>query len=499
MTRRPLVIFGLDAGDSTFIRRGIAEGWLPNLARIATAGFQANTCGNQLMNEHGTWLSFNTGLTTAEHGYYFLRQLVPGTYRLANWLGWRDVEAQPFWEPLRERGDNCLIVDCTDARIVRGLRGKQLMHWQAHYPLTGIVSEPPTLAEDVQRRFAPAETIQEVPGSTPGHDRNVLEMFRRRIAAKRAFLEESLKRESHDFVYVQFGEMHTAGHQFWKYRNGSDAALSKAIEEVYSLTDEVIGLVMKHVGEDANYLALSSVGLRGQYPTDGFTEPFLDKMGWWVPQRKPSGLRPLDIARRLMPASLRQSISRHFSRDRREALLADGFERGTDWSKSKAYALPSFYVSFVRVNLAGRDPQGIVPQSEYEATVREIESGFMELRRPDGSPVIESIDTTYTVGDGKPPMTMPDLFVAWLPHDSFIETVEHPTAGRLTQKPPEFNRDSFHTPEGWCAACGPGMKAQGDLGDVDFLQITPTAMELLGLPPRSTAPPSLLVEPAGVS
>jgi len=52
----------------------------------------------------------------------------------------------------------------------------------------------------------------------------------------------------------------------------------------------------------------------------------------------------------------------------------------------------------------------------------------------------------------------------------------------LTQKEPEFFRDSDHTQNGFVAAAGPDIYLRGVLPDISPLDLAPTFLMLLGEP-----------------
>ncbi len=79
MPAPPLVVLGLDAGDPELLLRWACEGHLPRLAGILERGCWGRTSGAELVCEHGTWVSLLSGVSRARHGYYYYRQLVPGT------------------------------------------------------------------------------------------------------------------------------------------------------------------------------------------------------------------------------------------------------------------------------------------------------------------------------------------------------------------------------------------------------------------------------------
>ena len=79
--KTPLVIFGFDAGDAPLMARWIADGSLPTLKSIVEGGSHGRLAGPEMISEHGMWVTLTSGVSRSEHGYYYHRQLVPGSYR----------------------------------------------------------------------------------------------------------------------------------------------------------------------------------------------------------------------------------------------------------------------------------------------------------------------------------------------------------------------------------------------------------------------------------
>ena len=80
MSPPPLVIFGLDIGDADSIERWAREGHLPTIAGLMERGAWGRTGGPELLCEYGVALSMFSGTSRADHGHYYFRELVPGTY-----------------------------------------------------------------------------------------------------------------------------------------------------------------------------------------------------------------------------------------------------------------------------------------------------------------------------------------------------------------------------------------------------------------------------------
>lgn len=491
-SRLPLVVVALDAADPDLLTAWATDGHLPTLARVMEAGWWGRTAGPDLSIEHGAWVSLLSGRSRREHGYHYFRQLSPGTYDLELVRG-QDVDAPPFWATLPP-GHRIAILDVPDMRPIPGIEGIQLADWAVHNPESPPSAIPPTVLDDAQRLFGPPDPIAEHLRSTVAEDQALFERLHARIARKGRLVRQLVQDGGFDLVVAGFGEVHTGGHQFWRYRPGGEAEggpLINAIRDLYTATDLELAKLLDAIGE-ANVVVLSSVGLRDQYPMTGISEAFFRQLGYQAtPEPSRGWPRPLDLARRVLPERVRIALSQRLSREQREALLADQFRAGTDWSRTTAFSIPSAYATFVRVNLNGREPQGIVEPSKYDALLDQIEADFRQLVDSEtGEPVVERIDRTRDVFGADASDALPDLFVHWRPIPRFLRRVRHPRA-ELVQDEPEFFRDSDHTRTGFIAASGPAFSARGCAGDVDVLRVAPLLRAAL----EQTAHPSGTISP----
>jgi predicted AlkP superfamily phosphohydrolase/phosphomutase len=259
--------------------------------------------------------------------------------------------------------------------------------------------------------------------------------------------------------------------------------LTDAIRDVYQAIDRELGLVLAELSPDANVFVVSSVGMEDDYPTTGLIEAFCRRLGYQAaPASQGRSLRPLDLARRWLPESWRIALSRHLPRSRREELLAERFRRSTDWGHTAAFAIPANYTSFLRVNLRGREPQGVVaPGADFEAVLNRLESDLRQLvDAQTGEPAVSRVARTSELFGNQAAASLPDLFVEWKP-GRFLQRVSHPRA-ELVQQRPEFYRVSDHGSQGFVAAAGPDIAAGTELGEVSVLDLTPTFLSFLGQP-----------------
>ncbi len=454
-------------------------------------GCWGRTGGPELISEHGAWVSLFSGISRGQHGYYYFRQLKPGTYDLETVTG-LDVDAPPFWSWLRGREKTVAIIDVPDSRPLPGLPGIQLANWATHdnwdpHRFT-TASEPPELLHAVRRDFGPKLVTMEKSESSFAEDRQVYLQLLNQVEKKGALCRHLLRQDRFDLAVIVFVESHAANHQFWQYcpevrenAEGVEGELTHAIRGVYQAIDREIGLLLAQLPPESNVFVVSSVGMEDDYPTTGLIEAFCRQLGYQAPAEANSiSLRPMELVRRVVPEAWRTALSRHLPREKRERLLADQFRNSTNWRKTTAFAIPASYTSFIRVNLRGREPAGTVePGAEYEALLDRIETDLKQLVDPaTNERAVTRVARTVELFRCPPHVSLPDLFVEWKP-GRFMRRVVHPKA-ELVQQKPDFYRRSDHSANGFVAAAGPSIRARGIMDDISVLDLAPTFLSLVG-------------------
>ncbi len=493
MKNTPLVILGLDTGDFEKIQQWAAEGYLPTIASIMDRGSWGQTGGPELICEYGLSLTMFSGISRADHGYYYFRQLERGTYDLKNVMP-REVPAAPFWRQLRPYNQKAFVMDIPDIEPVPGLQGAQIADWGTHHgskeePLT----EPAELLTDVQRIFGPRIIVHSDPGRGASHDKQVLRDLIKRVEKKGDLCAQLLERDEYDLTAIFFCDSDPASHYFWRYRPEAalthsayedDQELRHAVRDIYQAIDRQFGRLLQDLPDEANVAIVSLYGVQDEYPTGTLIESFLHELGYHVPAEKEqqkATFSPLALARKLLPQSMRHALSRYLPAAAQENLLAGQLRDTTDWSRTKAFAVPSLYTSFVYANLRGREPQGIVePGIEYETLLAEIEADLMQLIDPvTGERAVRKVSKTRELFGLNVPQVLPDLFVEWEPVPHFMERVDHPQA-TLVQPRPHYCPDSQEQLTGFFALAGPSVAAKGNIGRIEVLDLAPTFLGLMG-------------------
>jgi predicted AlkP superfamily phosphohydrolase/phosphomutase len=498
----PLVILAYDAGDLEFLLTWARDGYLPTLDSILKRGCWGRTAGPEHVCEHGSWVTTFSGVSRREHGYYSYRQLRPGTYELTRFSP-QNANAVPFWHYLRSIHNKVAVIDAPEVLPSSGLRGIQLSNWATHQPDVPALppsAEPACLMTVARRVFGPSVNIREYnPQSSFAEDREIYQRLMERTRKRGELCRHLLAQDHYDLVVIGLHEGHKASHRFWEYRTAaqargstrSDPDLRDAIRNIYVSTDRELGLVLQQLPDDANVVLVSLYGMKDEYPTTGLMDSLLRQLGY-QPPAEPSARSgppsPLTLLRRAIPESVRATISQRLPTHIQERLLADRFRASTNWQETTAFAITALFTSFIRVNLRGREPKGIVAAgAEYTAVLNRLEADLMQLVDPiTGGHAVHRVARSVDCFGGGPPELLPDLFVEWTPTTHLRRKLIHPCA-EITQDTPGYLRGNEHTHYGLFAAAGPAIKARGELGDISILDLAPTFLTLLG----QNVPPTL--------
>lgn len=505
--RPPLVILAMDTGDPDAIERWAGEGHLPTIRSLQERGAWGRTAGPQMICEYGVGLTLFSGVSRADHGYYYFRQLAPHSYALETVRP--PVEAAPpFWSRPGADGARVLVVDVPDFRPVPGLAGLQLANWATHHGSKhSPEAEPPDLLDDVRCIFGPRMVIHSEHNVTSAEGGRLRTGLLERVRRKGALCRELLGRGPFDLIVIFFSDTDAASHAFWSHRPevaGVEAPFANAIRDVYAAIDAEMGSLLELLPVESNVCALSLYGIQDEYPTSTLIEAFLQQLGYHAGGANGGGagngeaggarVDPVGLARRLLPESLRQAISTRLPERFQERILADRLRSSTDWSRTTAFAIPSLFTSFVRINLRGREPRGIVAPGEEYDTILDRLAGDLALLVDEstGGPAVRRTARATDLFGGGPPASLPDLFVEWEPGPRMLTTVIHPRA-TLHQSRPAYCPDSQEKLTGFVAAAGPSIARSGAVGEIDLLDLAPTFLSLLGRP----APASMGGRPAG--
>ena len=191
----------------------------------------------------------------------------------------------------------------------------------------------------------------------------------------------------------------------------------------------------------------------------------LARLGYRAPAPPSGGLlasRPVALARRMLPWSVRRFLHFRLSREAQERVMVGLWMGSTDWARSRAFAEGEPHSGGVRLNVRGREPEGIVaPGAEYEALRDEIAQELLQVVDADtGEPAIVAVTRREDMAgpDDAHMDELPDLVIQWS-GERLLRAVRHPrTRTRCGQNVRDVPY-SEHTGEGFLLAAGPSVRA----------------------------------------
>jgi len=478
--RARFLLVALDSADPDLLLQWSADGTLPTLAALRSRGSHARLTGPETVSAHGVWTSIWSGVSLSRHGRYLSRPLRAGSYDLVRADDASDIAA-PFWSGLTEQ--RIAILDAPDASPVPGLRGPQLLGWGSHHSPAVVRSEPKSLAAEVERRLGPRIVSDETQG-TRWRDRRVLDELLERVHRQGDVARHLL--EGCDGAVVGFGDTHAAGHRFWKYgpraaRPIRDVRLSRALQDVYVAVDEEIGKIIATLPADVHVAVLSNHGIREGYPTDELMQAFCHRLGYQAAHRR----GPI--------AAGRDAVGAHWNRVAARLGRGSGHGRdglaGTDWGRTTVFAIPGLYTGFLRVNLSGREPRGIVDPADYGTLLDRVEADLRQVVDvATGEPAVERITRTIDAFGGGIPQRLPDIFVEWRLGSS--PRARHPRA-TLQARRLGVPRANLHSRTGIAFVAGPAVHTRGDAGWLSPTDLVPLFRGLAGAGPTDPVQPAI--------
>lgn len=499
----------MDAASPDLVEGWAAQGALPHLRELMARGLSGRCRSVEGFFVGSTWPSLYTGVSPARHGHHSLVQLRPGTYELFRPQDEALVHAPPFWDHLTARGLRSAILDVPLSRLSPSLAGVQTVEWGAHDALYGFRARPAELEGEIAARFGPHPLGSCCDGERPSAEawRDFVERLVRGVARKRELTALVLARERFDFALQVFTEPHCAGHQAWHLHDRAhpahDPALAAAVGDpllrVYAAVDAAIG-ALAGIAPDATLVVLAAHGMGHWYGAQFLLRDVLVRLGVTAPLRAaPLGARRRALAFAgdawlALPPALRGALAPLKRRVWRAGESPAAPSLGVDAAASLCFPVNNgLAVGGIRLNLAGREPHGLLRPAAADAFCRGLAADLLELRdEATGRALVRAVHRTRDLWRGDRLGDLPDLLVAWSDDAPTGSTaLAGGRAARVRATSPKlgvvegangYGRTGEHRAEGFFVACGPGIRTGRLARPVSVLDFAPTFCARLGAP-----------------
>lgn len=174
--------------------------------------------------------------------------------------------------------------------------------------------------------------------------------------------------------------------------------------------------------------------------------------------------------------------------------------RGVNWARTKAFMVPSDDAGYVRLNLRGRERDGIVDPDEASRLLEELAEGLRTFRDTDGTPVVREVVRPSELGYRGPCADqLPDLVVRW--GDRVVTPLAGVSSPRFGEVPSPgwgTGRTGCHTGDAWALIVPGTSRLKPPVRRPHIVDVVPTICAVLGADMTGLAGQPLLDAGAGL-
>jgi predicted AlkP superfamily phosphohydrolase/phosphomutase len=490
---RPVVMIGLDAADYDLIEQLCAKGELPTLSRLRAGGTGGPLDGCAARFAGGVWPSFYTGRDVAWHGLYHNKiwRHERMCVEVADETWFPDP---PFWELLDRNRYRVAVLDVPmTVASPKPLNGVHLAGWGTH-DVIARGSWPAELWQQFEEQFgAPAMPAELFGAQSPKTLKRLVAQLVRSTEQIAEIGARLLGQERWDLFLLVLGATHRGGHYLWdlsqidraRLSNKERAELEGALIEVYRAADQALGRVLAQAPADARILVFAVHGMGPNTTWADRMPEILQRIqsgGATEPPKKGALYR----IKQMLPWPLVREITSRLPQSLQSRLVKLWSKGMFDWSRTRAFPVPMDHAGYIRLNLRGREPGGIVePGAQYSSLCNELAEGFSSWRDlATGRPIVRRVYRQQELAPPEAPARdrLPDLVVEW----SDVSPIESPGIsseryGEIRWSPPDrlaSGRAGNHRSRGWFIAAGDGLESRRVEGH-SILDLLPTVCQWL--------------------
>ncbi|QLG29591.1 alkaline phosphatase family protein (plasmid) [Halorarum halophilum] len=497
------LLVGLDGACLPVVDPLIDDGRLPVLADLLERGASGPLESQIPPWTPSAWPSLYTGTNPGSHGAFdFL------TFDGYDWdvVNRSHVREHAIWELLSEHDRTSVVVNVPvtapppafDGALVPGYVGPE-----------SPPTHPEGLIEDLREELGEYRVY--APRGVEGDEQ--IEWYRRLTRMRGAAFRHLADRFDPEFGFLQFQQTDTVFHE----RPEDD----EAVNAVYETVDEELGAVLDACDPETVFV-VSDHGI-GPYRDEEFrVNEFLRERGFVATTRGEGGmpswgaLGPENLGedggegdddRSLAERAVATAAAHGLTSQRIEAILSrlgladlalklvstDTVRAGTervDFERSTAYMRSRTELG-IRINLAGREPNGTVSPAEYPSVRDDVVDELASARTPDGDPVFSEVGPREEFFEGEYIDDAADIIAVPDEFDTFL------TASLRGDLFGPTSETWNHKRDGLVAAVGAGVDADGSVEGAHLFDVAPTVLSALGVPPsdRMDGGPLPVVDP----
>ncbi len=488
---KQVIVLGFDGATFDLIKPWVQQGKLLALAKLMETGAWGNLTSTKPPHSPAAWSTFATGVNPGKHGIIDFRKRKLGTYDTPLING-SHRHGYPIWKILSDHHKTVGIVNIPMTYPPEPVNGCFISGMDAPngvtdytYPV-GLISELRAEVGDYIVGLPWTEDVRKGDYGTVWQ--KIDQALEKRIDTVRYLL----KSYEFDFFAVNFSATDAIQHHFWRFIDPTHPQYDEkgaldyghCVYDIYRKLDDFLAEVWSDLNEESILLVMSDHGFGPISNKALYLNNWLEQQG--LLKLKKQSQRKL--LRRYIPEFVK-AIAKKLTPNLYHQVRSPFSPLFVDWANTQAYA--DEYQECIWINLAGRDPEGIVqPGQEYEDLRNYIIQGLESLRDPDtGLAVVQKIYRREDIYNGSQLHTLPDLYVEqqWNPFVRLRPSYTSPDLNPIrTLTPAEIMVDHLpggvHRPNGIFLAAGANIKTAKELAKLNLIDLPATILYLLGVP-----------------
>ena len=403
-----VLLIGWDGADWRILDPLIEQGALPNLQALAARGSRSTLKSTIPTHSWAAWPSFMTGVNPADHGVYDILETVPGTHKQYP-VTFKSIKERTFLADLDAAGKEAVYADLPLTFPPPDIKGKLLAG--GVLPKGRQFAHPADLPETLERAGAPWPingmswtTFRNRPDA---YLDEALDITGKRIRATEWLMDNT----DWDFLMSVWVSVDRTQHCLSNYV-GPDhpdyAKLSKTpryrkVVDVYRQLDDALGSFLSRTDESDIILFISDHGFQSTSRAVHMDQ-LLKRMGY------------LEFtASNLVYGPMQWGPMRTAARKVYDLLGLHGkvsLSQPVNWQKTRAYTSIRSTGEGVSINLAGREPDGIVDPADFEKVRESIMDRLASFVDPEtGRKPVKAIFKREEIFKGRHADSAPDILM----------------------------------------------------------------------------------------
>ncbi len=504
-----VVVIGLDSATWTVIRPWMAEGSLPNLAKLMQTGVSGSLESVRPPITPPAWTSFMTGKNPGKHGIFHFVETEHGGYAM-NYANATSRRSPTVWKLLNNAGYSVGTMNIPFTYPPEPLDGFQISGMDTPSESSPFI-HPPALREELFKHLGEIQLDLRFLGAMSTDER------RNQVLAEMEMLDHQwtkaalylLENHTQDVMMFVFMSIDTVQHYFWQHMDKNhfihDPELAPkfgdAVRKVYERLDAAAGQMIDRLPPETAVFVVSDHGGGPVVDRTIYLNRYLAQIGLLhYHEKATSALRTalnkvmrfgFSVVRGTLSSRQKSRLAELFPKMLKKSEMAYSSFTSIDWGRTKAYCSevlaspPSIWV-----NLKGVKPEGIVDPKDYDDLLNFIISKLAELKDPrDGQPVIKRVYRRDEIFHGPFANEGADLILDWWSENSLFST--QPSFPEDTHKPallirehkpsPNSEWGGTHRLEGIIVARAPALKTGVNIDNSLLIDLAPTILHLLGV------------------